>query len=80
MNPVARLGQASYTAVQGLDRAFGLIEKSAFEVANSPVELAFGNFEPFIQLENARVEAAANFAVLRTIGSLYDELTHLSRW
>jgi hypothetical protein len=80
MNPVSSLSQASYTALKGLDRAIALVEKSALEVASRPGELAFGpQFEAFIQLQDARVQAFSNIAVLRTINSLYHVLWRLPR-
>ncbi len=78
MNPVASLSQASYTALKGLDRAIASVENTAEQVASHPAELTYGpQFEAFIQLQNARVQASSNIAVLRTINSLYHELSRL---
>ncbi len=80
MNPVSSLTQASYTALLGLERAIALAEKSAFEVASHPGELAFGpQFEAFVELQKARVQAASSVRVLKTIGFLYHELWRLPR-
>ncbi len=78
MNRVSSLSQAAYTALKGLDRAISTVESSAIAVASDPAELANGaQFEAYIQLQNARVQASANIAVLRTINDLYHELSRL---
>jgi hypothetical protein len=80
MYPVSSLNLASYWARKGLDRAIALAEKSAWEIASHPSELALvPDCEAFLQLHNARVQAFADIAVLRTVNSLYHELWHLPR-
>jgi hypothetical protein len=80
MNPVSSLSQSSYTALKGHERAVALVESSAIAVASHPAELTYGpQFEAFIQLQNARVQASSNIAVLRTINLLYHELSRLPR-
>ena len=59
MNSVSGLARASYAALDGLGRAIEKIEYSAYQIASRPGELSFGRqFTAFVQLQNARVEAA----------------------
>jgi hypothetical protein len=80
MNSVSRLDRASYAALDGLGRAIDTIEHSAFQIASRPGKLSYGRqFTAFVQLQNARVEAASNATVLRIVNSLYHELLRLPR-
>jgi hypothetical protein len=80
MNSVSSLARASFAALDGLGRAIEKIERSALQVASRPGDLSFGRqFTAFVQLQNARVEAASNAAVLRIVNSLYHELLRLPR-
>ena len=80
MNSVSRLDRASYAALDGLGRAIDTIEHNALVVASRPGGLAFGQqFTAFVQLQNARIEAASNATVLRIVNSLYHELLRLPR-
>jgi hypothetical protein len=80
MNSVSSLTRASFAALDGLGRAIEQIERSALRVASRPGELSFGRqFTAFVQLQNARVEAASNAAVLRIVNSPYHELLRLPR-
>jgi hypothetical protein len=74
------LARASYSAIDGLGRAIEKIEQSAYQVASHPGELSFGRqFTAFVQLQNARVEAASNAAVLRIVNSMYRQLWWVPR-
>jgi hypothetical protein len=80
MNSVSGLARASFAALDGLGRAIEKVEHSALKIAEQPGELSFGQqFTAFVALQNARIEAVGNTAVLRIVNSLYHEMLRFPR-